>query len=466
MFNGHYHESMPRDLARLFAKRGLKDLEIDLWNAYVDSGLLDVCDDDVSVLPRILPASYLPAIRAAALDTTEFLMKFLSLPEGRLRKLLHATPVTNYLINRLGVLEHRPRRLVGSLRYDFAIEGPPRPDNPPRLFEINEIGFDGTGRSSFMQETLLDHFPELKKRVRSIDSAGNEVNNMLRLGMRLLRLQYNCYNWEEEVIISKARRRGLEIEMVSPEIFGLDIDEEYSLLRRAPVVVRKGRITSAERPKTSAGKPKSPAEKPKSPDAVQVSYSFDLSDYKEGRELFKKIIQSKTPHYSPFVTGLIAPKSTLLLLDNDELRCSFLGERRAKRLRKAIVPVAILSDSLDEVKRKYLHRVIKHADGMGGEQVFVGKKIPAKLRRIPKNKRREWVVQRRIRPNTIDVDGFLSRRRRVIADLGVFVQYDWDGKRFRSFRLGGFVTRATNRGLKVNVCGGGIQVPVLFDRRR
>jgi len=64
------------------------------------------------------------------------------------------------------------------------------------------------------------------------------------------------------------------------------------------------------------------------------------------------------------------------------------------------------------------------------------------------------------------VDGILSRPRRVIADLGVYLNYDWNGRKFTHLTVGGFITRATNRSLKVNVSGGGIQVPVMFDRSK
>ena len=68
--------------------------------------------------------------------------------------------MTRYLIQHLDVLEHRRRRIVGSLRYDFALQGPPVRGNPPKLMEVNEIGFDGTGRSSHIQARLLKLFPE------------------------------------------------------------------------------------------------------------------------------------------------------------------------------------------------------------------------------------------------------------------------------------------------------------------
>jgi len=452
LFENHYLERLSPDLQRLFARRGPADLKIALWNAFVDSELVEICDDDCSVLPRILPASYLPEIVAASLDVTEFLLRFLSLPNRRLLELLHPTPVTDFLIDELELLAHRPRRLTGSLRYDFAIEGPPVPGNPPKLFEINEIGFDGSGRSSYIQKVILRLFPELRRRVRALDTARSEVSNMLRLGKRLLRLQYDSYNWEEEVTIAEGRRQGLEIDMVSPRVFGCEIFDDCPLLKPAPVYVRGGRLR--------AGGRRVP------PDAVQVSYSFELSDYQEGEDLFRKIIRSRTPQYSPFLAGLVAPKSTLVLLNDPDLQHRFLGPRRARRLQRTIVPVTLLPDSYEEVRRKYRQRVIKHVDGLGGEQVYVGNQIPAQLRKIPRKQRREWIVQQRIRPNVIEVDGFYSRKRRVMADLGVFVHYDWDGRRFRNFQVGGMITRATNRSLKVNVSGGGIQVPILFERAR
>jgi len=257
---------MSPDLRRLFARRGVKELKVELWNEFADSGLIGINDDDCSAVPRILPGSYLPAIVGAARDITEFLLKYLSFPVDRLLALHHHTPVTRYLLDRLGVLDFRPRRLTGSIRYDFAIEGPPVPDNPPKLFEINEIGFDGSGRSSYIQKAILALFPELRKRVRVLDTARSEVRNMSRLGKRLLRLQYDVYNWEEEATIAEARRQGLEIEMVSPEVFGIEMDPDYTLLRRAPISVRRGRLV--------AGGSQAPY------DAVQVSYSFELPDYK------------------------------------------------------------------------------------------------------------------------------------------------------------------------------------------
>jgi hypothetical protein len=58
----------------------------------------------------------------------------------------------------------------------------------------------------------------------------------------------------------------------------------------------------------------------------------------------------------------------------------------------------------------------------------------------------------------------LSRKKRVISDLGVFVHYDWQDGKFQNFEVGGLMCRATNKGLKVNVSSGGLQVALMLDK--
>jgi len=445
----HYHEHLSKNLARLFKKRDVGDLKIDLWNAFADSGLMGINDHDCSALPRILPTSYLPVIERTSRDLTEALMRILSLPTGAIRELLPLTPVSEFLIKEIGVLKHRRQRITGSMRFDMAIVGPPGPHNPPKLMEVNEIGFDGTGRSSFIQETILRLFPALARKVICFDTALSEVRNMRRMGKKFVRFQYESYNWEEEVILAKAKKVGLDIRLVLPTAFKVKPDEDCTLLSRERVW-RDGdaiRIGSDPRP----------------PDAFQVAYSFELKDFKEAPGFFRALTRSTTPQYSPFITGLIAPKTILTVLADQKILTKLIGKSRAERLAATIVPAHLLAGHEAATLQHPSRKVLKFADGMGGEQVYVGKKIPAQLKRIPARDHRYWVVQDRIDLNTIDVDGFLSRRRRVVADLGVFIHYDWDGARFTNFSVGGFITRATNRGFKVNVSGGGIQVPVMFE---
>jgi hypothetical protein len=452
MFRHHFHESLSRDIARLFAKRDVGDLKIDLWNSFVDSGLLEINEHDCSAIPRILPLSYLPTIRRTCFHITEFLMKLLSLDAAAVKSIVPKTPINEYLINELGVLKYKQKRITGTLRYDMAIEGPVDPSNPPKLLEINEIGFDGVGRSSYIQETILRLFPELKKRVVCLDTALSEVKNMRRLGKRFVRFQYDSYTWEEEVIRMKAAGIGLDMRFVSPRVMRTTVDEDCTLLKRADVRLKGKRIYIGD--------------DRVAPDAFQVAYSFELNDYKEAPDLFRMLIRSDTFQYSPFLTGIVAPKTILVVLSNKGLRREILGRKGAAALGDAILPARLLGDEPESVKRESSRCVLKRGDGMGGEHVFIGRRMLPRIRRIPARERNEWVVQKRVDLNTIDADGFLSRRRRVVADLSAYIQYDWNGSRFTNFSVGGFITRATNRGLKVNVSGGGIQVPVMFDRSR
>lgn len=448
MFSRHDHESPPAPIARLF--RRSRELKIDLWNAFVDSDLIGICDDDCSVIPRILPASYLPAIRGACRDLMLFLMRLLSLPSRELQAILPPTPVTDYLIRELGLLKHRPRRLTGSLRFDMAIVGRPCAENPPKLLEVNEIGFDGTGRSSFIQETLLRLVPGLRERVFCLDTAASEAKTMRRLGTRLVRFQYDSYTWEDEVILRKAKEQGVGVYLVSPAIFGAQIDEECTFLKRERIFFRGGRLFVGSDPRP--------------PDACQFAYSFELKDYEEAPRFFRDLIRSRTPQFSPFVTSLIATKAILVELSDRELVPRLVGPAAAGRLARSILPAHLLAGHEEEVARGAERLVIKHADGMGGERDHIGGRMRRVLKRIPRRERGHWVVQERVPLNTILAHGILSRPRRVIADLGVFVHYDWDGSAFTRLAVGGSISRATNRSLKVNVSGGGIQVPVMFDR--
>ena len=421
--------------------------KINVWNAFVDSELEGVNDDDFSVLPRILPASYLPVIKRTARDITTFVLRLISLPEAEIRAIVPHGPVRDFLIEELEVLRYRPRRLTGSFRFDMAVVGPPDANHPPQLLEINEIGFDGLARSSFFQKTLLNLMPDLKGRVIAMDTAAAEVRNMMRLGPTIARIQPDCYNWDEEVLCQTAERMGAKIHLVSPSQLGCRIDPEFARLKKLPFSFPQGRIKIGNDIR---------------PDGVNLSFAFEIKDYKRGAGLYKQMVRSKTPQYGPFVSGLVASKTILALLADKTLQRKLLGS--AKKLDYAILPAFVLEGHKEKVKRESRDWVLKHTDGFGGEQVFFDDDLVRMLSKIPSRREHEWVVQKKTKLNLIDVNGLLSRRKRVIADLGVFVHYDWAGGQFRHFEVGGLMARATNKSYKVNVSGGGLQVAVMLER--
>lgn len=450
-FNGYYRERPPMDLDKQISIYNNSDQKTNLWNSFVDSELSGVTDDDFSILPRVLPASYWPTIKRSAYLIAKFTLELLSLPEKEIRAIVPKGPIRDHLLDELEVLRFRRGRITGSYRFDMAIVGSPDPRNPPQLLEINEIGFDGLARSSFFQKTLLEHMPTLKKRLRMIDTAAAEVRNMQRLGDKIARIQYDSYNWDEEYLLRTAQRLGSEVRLVCPREFDLEVDSEnYPQLHHEAFKTQNQRVVIG---------------KDWHPDAINMSFAYTLKDYKEGHHLYRRLVRSETPQYGSFLTGLVASKSILVLLADPALQKRFLGKENA--LGSSILPAHLLSAPIaTELIQRPQDWVIKHADGYGGQQVFMNRELENKIRKIPRSRRHEWVLQKKTELNLIEVNGLLSRPKRAISDLGVFVQYDWSNGRFQHFEVGGLMCRATNKSLKVNVSGGGLQVAVLLDRAR
>ncbi|MES2964197.1 MAG: hypothetical protein V4760_09930 [Bdellovibrionota bacterium] len=446
---GHHLEQTPARLKKLFAKYDNADHKTAVWNHFVDAPLTDVTGADCAILPRVLPASYLPVIKKTAKDITTFALRLLSLPADEIKAIVPRGPIRDFLIEELGVLRHRNGRITGSFRFDMAIVGDPSSVNPPKLLEINEIGFDGLARSSFIQDSMFRLIPELRSRVFALDTASAEIRNMSRLGRKIARIQYDSYNWDEEHLIAVGREHGVDVSLISPSQFRLHVDnDEFPLLKKTEVKSRAGRVT------IDGAKP----------DAVQLSFAFELEDYLAGRNLYADIVRSKTPQYGPFLSGLVAAKMILVLLDDPALRKKFLGSSR--KLGSAILDAFPLKGNVERTLEGFDKFVLKHTDGYGGNQVFMGREIPRNLKKIKPRNEYEWVVQERTNLNLLAVNGILSRPRKVISDLGVFVHYDWSRGSFQNFEVGGFITRATNKSWRVNVSGGGIQVPVMFLKDR
>lgn len=443
-FQNHFHEEPPAFLRKILNLQKHKNHKVDLWNAFVDSELSGITEDDCDIFPRILPGNYLPTIKKSAYEITLFALRLLSLPEAEIRAIVPSTPIRDYLLEELQVLKHRDSRITGSFRFDMAVVGKPRPGNAPKLLEINEIGFDGLHRSSFIQNTLLSLLPELNKKVFALDTSAAEVRNMRRLGKKLTRIQFGDYNWEEEMLVKTGLRHGLEVSLVTPKQYGCGVEPETPLMTEEEIRLSSSRI--------KVGKD--------FPSALQVGFSFELKDYLESPKLYADMVRSRTPMYGSFLSGLVASKTILILMSDPGLRRKLLGKSGA--LESVLLPATILRGHRNEAWNDHQRLVLKHVDGLGGEMVYIGSDFRKRLKNIKEKEQSEWVIQKRTQLNTIDVQGILSPPRKVIADLGVFVQYDWSKGRFQNFELGGFITRATNRSYKVNVSGGGIQVPVMF----
>lgn len=448
-FDHHYFERSPKHIENFKkSKIEVENHKTNMWNAFADSGLSDILEQDCSIYPRVLPGSYLPVINKTARQITEMIMKLITLPENEVKAIFPEGPVRDFLIKELKVIKYRPERLIGSLRFDMAIVGEPSVYNPPKLLEINEIGFDGLARMPFIHDTLFSLMPELKKKYFSLDTSSAEIKNMKRLGKSLARFQTDCYNWDEECLLRRAKEKKYDLRLITPASYNLDVDtDDYPFLREEKIQVKDGKIKIG---------------KDWYPESYMMSFALTIKDYEEGKSFYQKLVREQVPHYGPFVTGLFASKSILAILDDSDLRRKMLGSKNT--LENSILPAHMLTDAKKEALLNPEKYVIKFVDGFGGEHVFMDKDLVKTIKKIPTKKMHEWVIQKRVNLNTIGIDGILSHPKKAISDLGVFVQYDWSNGKFNHFEVGGFLSRATNTSLKVNISSGGSQVGVMFTK--
>lgn len=449
-FSHHYHEPPPLHLQKFKeSKLDVHNHKTNVWNTFYDSGLSDILDQDCSIYPRILPGSYLPIINKAAKEITTMVLSLISLPENEIKSIFPEGPIRNFLLQELQVVKYRPKRLVGSMRFDMAIVGKPAINNPPKLLEINEIGFDGLARMPYIHDTLFSLMPELKRKYFSLDTSTAEIKNMRRLGKSLARFQTDCYNWDEECLLRRAKEKKYDLKLITPSIYNLDIDrDDYPFLSEERIQIKNGKIKVGNN---------------WYPESFMVSFALTIKDYQEAKSFYSKLVREQVPHYGPFITGLFASKSILTILADPLLRRKILGS--GSKLSQVILPAHMLSEKRDEALIYPEKNVLKFVDGFGGEHVFMGHELIKHIKKIPKKKSNEWIIQQRVNLNTIYVDGILSKPKRAISDLGVFVQYDWSNGKFNHFEVGGFLSRATDTSLKVNISSGGAQVGVMFSKK-
>lgn len=446
----HYTEAVPSLFQKsAHSRQREKVLKANMRDYFINSNLSDILEADTSIYPRVLPGFYLKVIEKTARDIAESVLKLITLPAKEVEAIFPCGPLREYLVKELQVLKYRPNRLVGSLRFDMAIVGEPDFNNPPKLLEINEIGFDGLSRSAFIQETLFKIHPQLRKKYFALDSTYAELRNMRRLASSLARFQLDEYNWDEELLWRGAQDTNFDLRLISPKQLRYPVDlKKMYLMSKEEVLIRNKQLLIGDWLAKS----------------YMVSYALETSDFKRAPQFYNQLVRNSVPQYSPFLTGLFASKAILPILADSIIQKIVLNKH--SELEKCILPASMLSEAKGLAFEHPEKFVIKHVDGFGGEQVFMDQQLLKTMRSTPASKMQEWILQKRIKINAIEIHGYLSKTKKAISDLGVFCQYDWSQGKFNHFEVGGFLSRATNTSWKVNVSSGGAQVGVMFDKSK
>ncbi|MEK7867254.1 MAG: hypothetical protein AAB434_11270 [Planctomycetota bacterium] len=445
-FDHHHRETPSPELAAIYArlpyderKKALADLLLRLDITYAPDQLIPV-----SFLPRVLPRPYFATIEASGRALTQVLFSALYDAEfrnGPLRK-----PGLNAALEAIGVFDRLPARIVGGARYDFAIEGPLTPDNPPRILEVNDLDYAGAGWISTSHRALMQVVPEIASVAVNIEQPRVVGHHMARLGKRILQVTADGPDSATDYTLFRKDVR----EMTGVEITGI---EDLVFAEEA----REGRIHFT---------PKGVSRGTEMYDALYFRTMGTVEEMEEYHDVVKRIVASGVPTYDGFAQLLMENKGLWSHLHD---ACDRLVDRQtAALLRKVLVPTQYMTPTLlEEVRHAPERYVLKRADGHMGRTVYVGEEALAVLGHVTSPP--EWCVQQRIELNTMRTDPTTSGPVESIIDLGVYVVFEWDeskagADRLVRFEVAGLLTRSSPDNPKVNVALGGCVVPVFVAK--
>ncbi|GEM_PF-4194620 len=452
-FDHHHRETPSPELEAIYAglpydqrKKALADLLVRMDITYAPDQLIPV-----SFLPRVLPLSYFRTIEASCRALTQLLFSALYDAEfrnGPLRK-----PGLNTALEACGVFDRLPARIVGGARYDFAVEGPLLPDNPPRILEVNDLDYAGGGWIPACHRALFEVVPELGAIATNLEQPRVVGKNMSRIGQRILQVTADGPDSATDYTILRKDVR----DMTGVEITGI---EDLVFADEA----RDGRIHFT---------PRGVIRGQEHFDAIYFRTMGTVEEMDEYADVVKRMVASGVPMYDGFAQLLMENKGLWSHLHDD---CGRLVDREtAALLRKVLVPTQYMTKSLlEEVRHAPERYVLKRADGHMGRTVYVGEEALAVLGHVTDP--REWCVQQRIELNTMRTDPTTSGPIDSIIDLGVYVVFEWDQQagpagqsragadRLVHFEVAGLLTRSSPDNPKVNVALGGCVVPVFVSK--
>ena len=438
-----YLEVPDRKTLAIFDKVNFSELRKGLFGGIVDQGYPGSKMEDISLVPRILPRSYVNIIENVCLKLTKALLKISELEQDILIK--HLVPDSRWekLVD-LGVLDRAPDRMVGELRYDFALCGPLTQENPPRVMEVNAGALGGIVYASLIPKLLkrivpdLDHltFPNLAK---------DSIEFYKRLGGRIANFVLGEYSWGEDVLATAAEDI-IDFLLVTPVEVPckgiwpklINADYHFSDDRRLQVQ-HNGRWCSM--------------------DGFRWSRVLEHKDIDRFGRFLKEVQDSDTIFISPLRMDFVCHKGVLPLLCNTSFLRN-IGCEEADDIAR-FVPrswnVSEIGLPSYQERKKF---VLKQNFGCSGNKVFVGRAMDEMERKI--DNPQEWILQERLELNQMYARFLYSQDQAMRMDLGVFVQYEYEKGRLIYHKMCGLITRGAQR-YRVNLNLGGACIPVFVN---
>ncbi len=416
-------------------------LRKNFFGAIIDDRYLGPDLEDFSLVPRVFPASYMRVIEDAATHLSGAILTLATREKKFLLDHLSTDARWNTLIKRHGILDQAPSRLVGELRYDFAIAGPLTPGNPPQLMEINGAALGLYAFASFLPKTLkalvpLDH-------LTYTDVAGSFVELCARVGPQIASFFPGNLFWGDHLLAERMD----SLHLITP----VDIPNAHLWPRLRHADWRfdgDGKLSLYIDGQWQRM------------DGFRWARVFTPRDVERFGGLLAGVIKSPTTIYMSHPRVEFASnKGVLPLLCDPRFLKAELHVAEPANVMRYVTPSRSLADAGFPRRRDWKDLVVKHNFGSGGEGVFVGDAIEGAAAKI--DDPAAWIVQDRHELNQMYARLLFTSDRPLRMDLGVFVNYDFYDGKLQYLRVAGVVARGSNRAL-VNVTQGGAAIPVLW----
>src|SRR3989344_864038 len=176
---------------------------------------------EVSLIPRILPANYKPVVEDSCRLLTRLVLD--TLYDNKINHKLNGSKLAT-ILKEEGALENLPNVLVGSARFDLAVQGDPTPDNPPGLIEFNLVDYGGIGWIPRMNKVYLNHMKELPFLVEHDNFIPSFYRNFMHLGNRFLMVMDGGTQYEDyDLFREEIRKYGMRFDPISCDDFAKEV---------------------------------------------------------------------------------------------------------------------------------------------------------------------------------------------------------------------------------------------------
>ncbi|MBI9075493.1 MAG: hypothetical protein JEZ02_08800 [Desulfatibacillum sp.] len=421
------------------------ELRKDVFGSIIDQGYPGSKLEDISLIPRIIPRSHMERIEEACKNLTGAILALASKNKEFLLKHLHPDSRWEKLIHRHGVLDSVPRRMIGELRYDFALCGPLTEDNPPLVMEVNAGALGGVVYASLIPKIIKQHVPNLDH-LSVYDLSEHFVHLCRRIGPHIANFSVGEYSWGESVLADYIREK-VHFHMVTPVEIS-DIEYWPGLKRAQWSFDQDKRLRLLLDGHWQAM------------DGFRWSRILEHNDIDRFGALLEAVGNGPTTYISPLRMDYVCHKGILPLLFDANFLSQELGIQDTQKVLQHVIPCWQYSNHGFPPSHERKNLVLKQNFGCSGKKVFVGHGMDEMNGKIYRPE--EWVIQKKVDLNQMFSRLMYSQDRPVRMDLGVFVHYDYVDGRLEYCKVTGMLCRGSQR-YKVNLNLGGACIPVLVN---